>query len=321
MDMSQIVCCDSISSTDHVALLVPFAIQLVQASEVIRSRCSECCSSILDCWPALKNGFRMTGDNRVAEEVGGNASVTPSAQAALEPVQYYLAVPGIPGAELALLAARAAVVAHHRFYLHPGYSRWYNGSMAKVVLRAEADAMANLARTREGIAIPSSPDVPQLVVFRPRPKSRAGFLAHLKLYTGRLARTPMQEWPQQEWPHERAYVAIFANADLELSAGKFAAQAAHAILTLQKACSGLPDWSRWLGEGLPLALMRAPQSLLDRLIAEGRVYGVHDGGRTEVPAGSLAAAAAPASDLAPWSREPEVALLAHDCGRPVPQGP
>jgi len=243
---------------------------------------------------------------------GDSDSATTHSQAASEPVQYYIAVPGIPGAELALLAARAAVLAHHRFHSHPGYSRWYNGSMAKVVLRAEVDEMVNLGRTREGIAIPSLPDVPKLVVFRPRPKSRAAFLSHLKLYTGRLARTPMEEWP-----NDGPYVAIFANANLELSAGKFAAQAAHAILALQKACSSSPDWSMWLGIGAPLALVRAPQSLLVRLIADGKAYGVQDEGRTEIPAGSLAAASAPIGDLAQWSREPNMALLAHDVGRPI----
>ncbi|MBI4318966.1 MAG: hypothetical protein HY675_10795 [Chloroflexi bacterium] len=235
-----------------------------------------------------------------------------SARAVSEPVEYYAAVPGIPGAELALLAARAAIIAHHRFHLHPGYSRWYNGSMAKVVLRAEPDDMARLAQTREGIATPSSPDVPRLVVFRPRPKNRASFLAHLKLYTGRLARTPLQEWPV-----DASCVAIFANDDLELSAGKFAAQAGHAILTLQKVCSALPDWSRWLATGASLALFRAPQPLLTRLLAEHKAYGVQDEGRTEIPAGSLAAAVAPVSDLAHWSREPDLALLAYDRGRPM----
>ncbi|MBI2954356.1 MAG: hypothetical protein HYY30_08585 [Chloroflexi bacterium] len=232
------------------------------------------------------------------------------AQAISEPVQYYLAVPGIPGADLALLAARAAIVAHHRFRSHPGYTRWYDNAMAKIVLRAEADEMTSLARTREGIATPPSPDVPRLVVFRPRPRSRASFLAHLKLFTGRLARTSMQEWTE-----DAACVAIFANTDLEMSAGKFAAQAAHAILALQKDCSSLPDWSMWLAKGGPLALIRAPQSRLRQLLAEGRVYGVQDEGRTEIPEGSLTAACAPVGDLAQWAREPDLTLLAYDCGR------
>jgi PTH2 family peptidyl-tRNA hydrolase len=236
----------------------------------------------------------------------------PLGRAPSDPVQYYVAVPGIFGAELALMASRAAIMAHRRFHARPGYSRWYDASQAKVLLRAEPEEIAALARTNDGLAIPSPPDRPQIAVFRPRPKNRAGFVARLKLYTGRIGRSSIDKWPVED-----SYATIFINGDLELSAGKFAAQAAHAALALQHQCSRLPNWSDWLLAGMPLALIRLPSQMLEATVAEGKAYGVQDAGRTEVPRGTLTAASAWVDSLERWSREPVAALLAFNTGRPV----
>lgn len=232
-----------------------------------------------------------------------------------EPVQYYLAVPGMPGAELALLAARGAILAHRRFRVRPGYARWHAGGMAKVVLRAEPEEIVALARAYDGLMIPQLPDVPRLAVFRPRPKRQAAFLSHLKLYSGRLAPSTRADWPEDA-PH----ATVFVNAELDLSAGKLAAQVAHAVLLLQDACARLPAWPRWLAAGLPLALVRAPAELLQRLVDSNLAWGVLDEGRTEVASGSLTTAAAPPGSLAEWRHEPEVTLLALDTGRPLNVG-
>jgi PTH2 family peptidyl-tRNA hydrolase len=222
-----------------------------------------------------------------------------------EPIQYYIAAPGLPGAALALLAARGALLAHRRFRAHPGYARWHDGSMAKVVLRAEPDEIALLARTRDGLTIPELPDTPQVAVFRPRSKDQASFLAHLKLYSGRLARTPLAEWPQG------SPVALLVNGDLDLSAGKLAAQVAHAALEVQARVGRAAAWSDWLDLGMPLALVRvARRDLLD-LIDRGEAFGVEDEGRTEIPPGTIAAAGVPPRDLSSL-RALGSLLAAHD---------
>lgn len=229
-----------------------------------------------------------------------------------EPVQYYLAVLGTPGADLALLAARAAILAHRRFRRHPGYAKWRNGSQAKVVLRAEPAEIAALARAHDGLAVPEPPDAPLLAVFRPRAKGQAAFLAHLKLYSGRLAQSVRAEWPESG-----LHAPILVNADLDVSAGKLAAQVAHAALALQEASGELPTWRDWLAAGMPLALLLVPGRRLAELVEAGRAYGVEDEGRTEVPAGSVVAAAGPPGQLARWRAEPDLALLAAVAGRPV----
>lgn len=226
-----------------------------------------------------------------------------------EPVEYYLAVPGLAGAGLALLAARGALLAHRRFRGHPGYARWHDGSMAKVVLRAEPDEIALLARTRDGLTIPELPDTPQLGVFRPRSRDQASFLAHLKLYSGRLARTPLDEWPTGP------FVSFLVNGDLDLSAGKLAAQVAHAALEVQARAGRAAAWNDWLDRGMPLALVRVPQRPLLGMLDLGEAYGIVDEGRTEIPRGTIAAAGAPPADLARWASRPDCSLLAIHDGR------
>ncbi len=229
-----------------------------------------------------------------------------------EPVEYYLAVPGLAGAGLALLAARGALLAHRRFRGHPGYARWHDGSMAKVVLRAEPDEIALLARTRDGLTIPELPDTPQLAVFRPRSKDQASFLSHLKLYSGRLAKTPLAEWPVGD---DALFVTLFVNGDLDLSAGKLAAQVAHAALEVQARAGRAATWTQWLDRGMPLALVRVPQRTLQGMLDVGEAFGVEDEGRTEIPKGTIAAAGAPPSDLARWASRPDSSLLAIHDGR------
>ena len=246
----------------------------------------------------------LVADNAMARSTRG--------EGAAEPVEYYVAVPGIPGTALALLAGRGAILAHRRFRGHPGYARWHDGSMAKVMLRAASEELVALARAHDGLALPEEPDVPRLAVFRPRPKDRAQFLAHLKLYSGRVAWSTRAEWPQSD-----LHVPVLLNGELDLSAGKLAAQVAHAVLVLQEAWGTLAVWADWLATGTPLALLKAPERLLVRLVEEGRAWGVQDEGRTEIAAGSLTAAATPPGTLDAWRAEPEMALLAHDVWRPV----
>lgn len=230
-----------------------------------------------------------------------------------EPVQYYLAVPGLPGAELALLAARGALLAHRRFRTRPGYGRWLAGTMAKVVLRAGAEEVAGIARAHDGLLLPEPPDQPLLAVLRPRPRSRAPFVAGLKLYAGSVGAVPGAAWPAAG-----LWVPLFANGDLDLSAGKMAAQTAHAALALLGSAGGTPRWAAWQEAGMPMALLRVPGAVLRRLALAGQACAVADAGRTAVPGGSLTVAAGPPSDPDWWPRD-EATLLAAGDARSVPR--
>ena len=230
-----------------------------------------------------------------------------------EPIEYYVAAAGLPGADLALLAARGALLAHRRFRGRPGYARWLAGSQAKVVLRAEPDQIAALARVHDGLTIPEAPDTPQIAVFRPRPKPQAAFVADLKLFSGRVAPSIRADWPETP----SLFAPLVYAAELDLSAGKLAAQVAHAALALQESGARSPVWPQWLAAGLPFALVRAPGETLARLIGAGLAFGVADEGRTEIPAGSLTAAASPPSSLERWRAEPGAVLVALATGRPV----
>jgi PTH2 family peptidyl-tRNA hydrolase len=229
-----------------------------------------------------------------------------------ESIQYYLGAGGLPGADLALLAARAALLAHRRFRARPGYARWLQGSQAKVVLRAEPEEITALASGHDGLCIPEPPDTPQIAVFRPRPKPQAAFVGHLKLFSGRIGPSVRADWPEPG-----LHVPVVYSADLDLSAGKLAAQAAHAVLVLQDECGRRPVWTEWLAAGMPLALLRAPGETLARLREAGVAFGVEDEGRTQIPAGSLAAVAGPPGSLDRWRAEPDVVLVALGVGRRV----
>lgn len=222
----------------------------------------------------------------------------------VEPIQYYLAAPGLPGAELALLAARGALQAHRRFRDRPGYSRWAAGTMAKVVLRATAEEIVALARLHDGLLLPEPPEAPVLAVFRPRPRDRAPFLAHLKLYSGSVGALP-----DVNLPTSGLWLPFYLNADLSMSAGKVAAQAAHAGLLAQLAYGGKPRWTEWTQAGAQIALLRSPEVEIGRGLAEGRLIGVEDAGRTAVPGGSLTVAAGLPAGVEDWPLS-EATLLA-----------
>jgi peptidyl-tRNA hydrolase len=179
--------------------------------------------------------------------------------------------------------------------------------MAKVVLRAEADEIALLARTRDGLTIPELPDTPQVAVFRPRSKDQASFLAHLKLYSGRLPRTALVDRPVG------TFVVLYVNGDLDLSAGKLAAQVAHAVLEVQSRVGRSSAWAGWLDLGMPLALARLPWRDLMGLIDAGEAFGIVDEGRTEIPRGTIAAAGSPPTEVARLSATTD--LLAFHDGR------
>ena len=177
----------------------------------------------------------------------------------------------------------------------PEWEEWLAGSFTKTVRRArlaeygKAKALGPLAEVRRGEA--------SALAFAPAPAdSLLKPIARLQVSGTEL---PRLGWPEDEGATCHTFVAL--NADLGMSTGKAAAQAAHAMWAVWLQLGEL-DRAAWLDEGLAarfesvagdnLALGKVTGAVLDAFSAELGVKAyaaVHDNGRTEVGPGSLTA--------------------------------
>jgi PTH2 family peptidyl-tRNA hydrolase len=88
-------------------------------------------------------------------------------------------------------------------------------------------------------------------------------------------------------------LALVVRTDLDMGRGKIAAQVAHAAVAATLACFGGAVFHRWLEDGQPKVVLKAPTAeVLNDIIrraraARLRVELVHDAGRTQVAAGTL----------------------------------
>jgi peptidyl-tRNA hydrolase, PTH2 family len=88
-------------------------------------------------------------------------------------------------------------------------------------------------------------------------------------------------------------LALVVRTDLDMGRGKIAAQVAHAAVAAALACLGGAACRKWLEDGQPKVVLKAPTAeVLNDVIDRARAGGlpvelVHDAGRTQVSAGTL----------------------------------
>jgi PTH2 family peptidyl-tRNA hydrolase len=88
-------------------------------------------------------------------------------------------------------------------------------------------------------------------------------------------------------------LALVVRTDLDMGRGKIAAQVAHAAVAAVLACLGGAVLHKWLEDGQPKVVLKAPTAeVLSDVIEQARAAGlpvqlVHDAGRTQVSAGTL----------------------------------
>lgn len=211
-------------------------------------------------------------------------------------VQYYLAAQGAQSdGALAILAARAALLARARWADRPDFRHWRAIRMTKVVLEAPPGELARVRAATEALALaraggeaPAGEDA-ALLVLPPQTKARAApLLGHLHL--ARKRRGPAPE------PPAGPALVLVAATDLGMHGGKLAAQAAHGAMLAADAHGGAADWAAWAGGSAGIALRGMPSDSLAALAARFPASAVRDAGFTQVAAGSLTVVAIPPGD-------------------------
>ncbi|WP_123955562.1 hypothetical protein [Frondihabitans sp. 762G35] len=160
---------------------------------------------------------------------------------------------------------------------NPGWKRWFEAITAKSVRRADGKSFAKLAATFPGATLRVVGEAKALA-FTPMPNDKLPkLLARLQVSGTTLPR--LQSVPTSDAGH----VEVWLNADLEMTTGKAAAQAAHAFF----------EWTR-LGmlpaAEFPRVRFRAGQDL-EQVRDQVGAVAIVDAGRTEIAPGSLTSVA------------------------------
>ncbi|WP_336763475.1 aminoacyl-tRNA hydrolase [Paenibacillus sp. USHLN196] len=79
---------------------------------------------------------------------------------------------------------------------------------------------------------------------------------------------------------------FIVNKDLNMSAGKIAAQVGHVATNITVNENGTEVWDEWHENNQPKIVLRGKEKDLLKLIEDGAYY-IRDNGRTEIPEGSL----------------------------------
>lgn len=189
----------------------------------------------------------------------------------------------------------AAALASAKAYLkdpeNPDWQVWADGAFAKSVRRADAKMFAKvlatfpehvLATVGEGRAV-GLPPMPAANL----PK----LLAKLQVSGTHLPQgAPLPKQP----------LSIVLNASLEMSTGKAAAQAAHALLAwvLESKPAAMEAWA---ANGFPVGIVELPAKEFRKGSLQSAGPVIQDAGRTEIEPGSTTAYVAVAQDKPrPW---------------------
>jgi peptidyl-tRNA hydrolase len=175
-------------------------------------------------------------------------------------------------------AAGAAAVACVRRFAGgedwgPALAAW-RPRPGKVVLRARsAGQWAAVLDEPGGVALDG------VVALAPRRRSERGpLLDTLQAMTTALDPPPEEAGPVTD------RVTYVLNPRLEMSSGKTLAQIGHAAVMAAER----PELERWVQDGCPARVVRAPAGAFDALCAaDGLAARVVDAGLTEVPAGTV----------------------------------
>lgn len=176
-------------------------------------------------------------------------------------------------------AALASVQAFINDPQNPDWQLWANGAFAKSVRRADAKMFAKIrtAFPRHVLATvgeASALALPPMLAFE-LPK----LLAKLQVSGTQL--------PTGE-PLPRQSLTIVLNASLEMSTGKAAAQAAHALFAwlLEAKTATVEDWA---DAGFPVGVLELPAKEFRKGSRKSAGPVIQDAGRTEIEPGSTTA--------------------------------
>lgn len=176
-------------------------------------------------------------------------------------------------------AALASAQAFLREPANPDWQQWAEGAFAKSVRRADAKMFAKVLALFPDQAV-STVGEASAVGLAPMPAAELPkLLAKLQVSGTQLpAGTPLPPQP----------LTIVLNASLEMSTGKAAAQAAHALLAWVLE-SKVATVSAWAGAGFPVGIVELPAKEFRKGARKSAGPVIQDAGRTEIEPGSTTA--------------------------------
>lgn len=173
--------------------------------------------------------------------------------------------------------AYAAARAHWATPDDPAWRVWMEEAMAKTVRRADAKTFEKLLRDFGDEAFHDQVGDAEALAFVPQPNDTLPkVIKRLQVSGTNLPRLDIV--PESD----DSVVEVLLNADLHMSTGKAAAQAAHAFV--------IRGWSPQLVDGAP-RIRFAPAAELERAATEMSGNVIEDAGRTEIEPGSMTAVA------------------------------
>lgn len=176
-------------------------------------------------------------------------------------------------------AALASAQAFLRDPANPDWQQWAQGAFAKSVRRADAKMFAKVLAAYPDHA-PSIVGEAQAVGLPPMPAAELPkLLSKLQVSGTQLpGGAPLPEQP----------LTIVLNASLEMSTGKAAAQAAHALLAwvLESKPAAVEAWA---ANGFPVGIAELPAKEFRKGARKSAGPVIQDAGRTEIEPGSTTA--------------------------------